>query len=435
MIVTKFGGSSVASANQFKKVKEIVTSDFKRQIVVSSACGKRHSDDYKLTDLLYLMHAHLQYSVNCDHLFEVIKERFLEIKRELKVDLDIESELVIFFHNLTKETSIDYLVSRGEYFTAKLLAAYLDYDFYDAKDLIFFDYDKSIDFTSSTVAIKAALAKSQRLVVPGFYGSFKDGKIKVMERGGSDITGSILARCLKAEIYENWTDVSGILMADPRVVKNPKGIKTITYNELRELSFMGASVIHEDAIEPLKEVGIPIVIKNTNQPLNSGTRIVEKVSEEVEDNIVTGISGKKNYSVFTIYAHDASNKVGLLRKVLDVFENYEIPIQHVPVSIDTFSLVVPTAKVENKVYEIISKIKAKIDIVNIKVEDGLSLVAIVGRNLANHVGASGSLFQTLGENGINIKMISQGSDEINIIIGVKNKDFDKAIRAIYSTFS
>ena len=278
MIVCKFGGSSVASTNQFKKVKDIVSSDFKRQVVVSSACGKRYKDDYKLTDLLYLMHAHLQYSVNSSHLFEIVKERFVEIKRELKVEYDIEKELLEFYSALNKETSVDYLVSRGEYFTSKLLAAYLSYEFYDAKDLIFFDYDKSIDYEKTTTAVKAALAKSQRIVVPGFYGSYRDGSIKVMERGGSDITGSILARCLKAESYENWTEVSGILMADPRVVDNPKEITEITYNELRELTFMGASVIHEDAIEPLKEVGIPIVIKNTNRPKDPGTRIVETVT-------------------------------------------------------------------------------------------------------------------------------------------------------------
>ena len=435
MIVAKFGGSSVASANQFKKVKDIIASDDRRQIVVSSAMGRRFSDDNKITDLLYLTHAHLKYSVSFDNVFKLIKSRFVEIKQELGLSVDIESEFDKLYGELDKNINVAYLVSRGEYLTSMLLADYLGFQFVDAKDLIKFNYNGSINYEETETLIRLNVSKYGKMVVPGFYGSMSDGTIKVMSRGGSDITGSILARCINAEAYENWTDVSGILMADPRIIENPKRIEVITYDELRELSYMGASVIHEDAIYPVKDLNIPIFIRNTNDKENPGTKIVEKVTDDTYPGIVTGIAGKKDFTVITVCKHNASNTAGLLKRALDIFYKYNISIEHVPSSIDKFSIVVHTHKVEKLIYEIVAELKKALNVDKVKVEDNLALVAIVGRNLANHIGSSGALFKTLGDNNINIKMISQGSDEINIIVGVDNKDFDAAISCIYETFA
>jgi len=435
MIVSKFGGSSVADSKQFKKVKNIVKSDARRHVVITSAMGKRTGDDYKVTDLLYLTHAHLQYSVSCTHVFNIIKDRFLQLEKDLELDINIEKEFDSLFEELDKNISIDYLVSRGEYLTAKLLASYLGYTFVDAKDIIKFNYDFSINYEATDTLIQAMMQKYKNIVVPGFYGSMGDGTVRVMKRGGSDITGSIIARSLKAIAYENWTDVSGILMANPQIVASPKEIDVITYDELRELSYMGANVIHEDAIYPVKDLNIPIYIKNTNKPEFKGTKIVDKVVGGLNDHIITGVSGKTNFTTITVYRHNASSEVGLLKKALEVFEKYDVSVENVFNSIDNFSIVVDSKVVEKCVYEIISDLRSKLNANSIKVDNDLALVAVVGRNLANHIGASGSIFKTLGENNINIKMISQGSDEINIILGVNTSDFEKTIRVIYDVFS
>ncbi len=431
--ITKFGGSSVANAQQFAKVKAIVEADPARRFVVVSASGRENKKDNKVTDLLYLIEAHLKYSVDHMPLFELIKERFISIKNDLNLSFPIEDELASLEKELNKSINIDYLVSRGEYLTAKLMAEYLGFPFVDAKKLITFRYDGKIDYEATKYRLDAFLKKNDRFVIPGFYGSLPDGTVKVMTRGGSDITGSILARLLDADVYENWTDVSGILMADPRIVKNPKRIHTITYSELRELSYMGASVLHEEAIFPVKEKNIPIHILNTNHPEEGGTIIVEE-DDSKSKQVITGIAGKKNFTVVAIYKNHMSDEVGIIRRALEVFEHYRISIEHIPSGIDSFSIVVNTEDVKDVIYDIVGDIKRACNADSVKVIDGISLIATVGRHMMYRPGISGQLFATLGRNDINIRMIAQGSDEINIVVGVEDKDFEKTIKAIYEEF-
>lgn len=434
MIVAKFGGSSVASAEQFKKVKKIIEQNPNRQVVITSAIGKKDKSDNKITDLLYLVHAHIQYSVSFEMLYGIIYDKFIQVKKELNLNVDIESELENIHRQLKKGISEDYLVSRGEYLTGLLLADYLGYDFVDAKELICFSYSGAIDMEKTEESIQRILKQHPRVVVPGFYGAMPDGVIRVMSRGGSDITGSIMAKALNAEIYENWTDVSGILMADPRIIDHPKWIDVITYSELRELSYMGANVLHEDAIFPVKEVNIPILIKNTNAADDPGTMIVEKVENDDKSKLITGISGKQDYTVFTLYRHNSSNEIGILRKALEVFEKYQVCVEHVPTGIDNFSIVVATSAIERCLYEVAAELKQVCKTDSIKVTGNISLIAVVGRNMASQCGTSGRLFKTLGDNNINIRMIAQGSDEINIIVGIENEDFNRAIQVIYREF-
>ncbi|MEE0830492.1 MAG: aspartate kinase [Longicatena sp.] len=431
--ITKFGGSSVANAQQFAKVKAIIEADPARRFVVVSASGRENKKDNKVTDLLYLIEAHLKYSVDHMPLFELIKERFISIKNDLNLSFPIEDELASLEKELNKSINIDYLVSRGEYLTAKLMAEYLGFPFVDAKKLITFRYDGKIDYEATKYRLEAFLKKNDRFVIPGFYGSLPDGTVKVMTRGGSDITGSILARLLDADVYENWTDVSGILMADPRIVKNPKRIHTITYSELRELSYMGASVLHEEAIFPVKEKNIPIHILNTNHPEEGGTIIVEE-DDSKSKQVITGIAGKKNFTVVAIYKNHMSDEVGIIRRALEVFEHYRISIEHIPSGIDSFSIVVNTEDVKDVIYDIVGDIKRACNADSVKVIDGISLIATVGRHMMYRPGISGQLFATLGRNDINIRMIAQGSDEINIVVGVEDKDFEKTIKAIYEEF-
>lgn len=432
MIVCKFGGSSLADGKQFAKVKAIVQKE-NRHVVVASAAGKRFKEDNKLTDLLYLVHAHLQYGVSYDELFSAIVERLCQIRDELDLKTDIETLLDGLKQELCKGISKDYLVSRGEYFTSLLLAEYLGYYFLDAKEAIVFNYNGTIDFKRSDELIKEAYAAHGSLVIPGFYGGIADGSIRLMKRGGSDITGSIVARALKAEVYENWTDVSGIMMVDPRICPNPKHIARITYAELRELSYMGATVLHEDAVYPVKDAGIPILIRNTNDPSFPGTLISSFFTEQ-KSSLITGIAGKQNFTIITVYRHNASNEVGILKKALATFERFNISVEHVPTGIDNFSFVVSGKEVENCLYELAAELKAVCNADSMKIVDGISLIAIVGRNMANQPGVSGALFKTLGANDINIRMINQGSDEISIIVGIKDEDFEKTIKVLYETF-
>lgn len=433
--ITKFGGSSLADGNQFEKVKHIIEDDTARRFVVVSAAGKRHKEDNKITDLLYLCHAHTMYHVSCDSIFTLIEERFLSIKQELSLTYPIEDDLKEIKQQLNDKISLDYLVSRGEYLTARLMAEYLKYSFVDAKDIICFSYDGNIDFENTKKRCEEFLKQHTNFVIPGFYGAYPDGDIRILSRGGSDITGAILARVMSADMYENWTDVSGILMADPRIVHKPKRIDKITYSELRELSYMGANVLHEDAIFPVKEKNIPINILNTNKPEESGTIIVDTDDESSSNKqIITGIAGKKDFSVVAIYKNHMSNEVGIIKRALEVFEKYQISIEHIPSGIDSFSVVVNSSDIQNNKYDIVADIKKSCGCDMVKIIDQIALIATVGRHMSYRPGISGRLFQVLGENNINIRMIAQGSEEINIIVGVENKDFEKTIAVIYENF-
>lgn len=431
--ITKFGGSSVANAAQFQKVKSIIQSDAGRKFVVVSASGREHKKDNKVTDLLYLIEAHLKYSVDHLSLFALIEERFLSIKNDLGLEYPIEQDLNQLRNNLTKTVSTDYLVSRGEYLTAKLMAEYLEYPFVDAKDIITFHYDGKIDFEATKYRLDNYMKTHDCFVIPGFYGALPDGTVKTMSRGGSDITGSILADILNADMYENWTDVSGILMADPRIVHHPKRIDTITYSELRELSYMGASVLHEEAIFPVKEKNIPIVILNTNHPEEGGTIIVDQDSTDSKQ-MITGIAGKKNFTVIAIYKNHMSDEVGIIRRALEICEIYRVSIEHIPSGIDSFSIVVNSEDVKDIIYDIVGDMKKASNADEIKVIDNIALIATVGRQMMYRPGISGKLFAVLGKHNINIRMIAQGTDEMNIIVGVENKDYEKTVEAIYTNF-
>ena len=431
--ITKFGGSSVANATQFAKVKQIIESDSARRFVVVSASGREHKNDNKVTDLLYLIEAHIKYSVDYHPLFQLIEDRFLTMKRELNLTYPIENDLEELKQRLNKTISTDYLVSRGEYLTAKLMAEYLSFPFLDAKDIIIFRYNGKIDFDATRLRLKEYMQKHDRFVMPGFYGALPDGTIKIMSRGGSDITGSILADILDADMYENWTDVSGILMADPRIVSKPKRIDTITYSELRELSYMGASVLHEEAIFPVKEKNIPINILNTNHPEEGGTIILEK-DDKPSAQLITGIAGKKNFTVIAIYKNHMSDEIGIIRKALEVCESYRISIEHIPSGIDSFSIVVNYEDVKDVIYDMVGEMKKACHADDIKIIDNIALIATVGRQMMYKPGISGKLFAVLGQNNINIRMIAQGTDEMNIIVGVENEDYEKTVKTIYESF-
>ena len=432
--ITKFGGSSCASAEQFRKVKAIIEADPSRRFVVISAAGRKNPKDNKITDLLYLCRAHVDYHVDYRPIFEIIRGRFLEIKHELGLNTPIEDELDAFAAKVP-DLSVDELVSRGEYFTSRLMADFLGFPFVDAVDVVAMEFDGTFNFDKTTENLKKVLEKHDRFVMPGFYGRTPDGAVKVMTRGGSDISGSILARCLRADLYENWTDVSGFLMADPRIVKDPKNIERITYAELRELSYMGASVLHEDAIFPIREYNIPIHVLNTNRPQDPGTLVLDKIDDEVDGPLITGIAGKKGFLSIEVVKRNMSNMVGIVSGALDVLRKYEVSIEHLPSGIDSFNIVLAKKDVEHNLYEILADIKERIAPDSIRVTEPLALIAIVGRNMNARAGSSGKLFTALGNAGVNIRMISQGSSEIDIIVGVANADFDKAVRALYQSFA
>ena len=435
--VTKFGGSSMADAGQYRKVRDIILSDPTRKVVVVSAAGKRFKEDHKLTDLLYLCHAHTQYGVDCTPIFNMITSRYLEIRDELELNLDLESEFAILKARLDKKrVTQDELVSRGEYFSAKLMAAYLGYNFVDAADWIKFNMDGSVNTEESYEAFRDAAA-GQGVVTPGFYGSMPGGHIKTFSRGGSDITGAYAAAALNADVYENWTDVSGILMADPRIVDDPMTIPQVTYDELRELSYSGAQVLHEGTIFPVREKGIPVNIRNTNAPDHPGTIIQEEFekNELVEDRFITGISGKKDFSIVHLSKRGLSNEVGLLRRILTIYERHNVSVVYVPNGIDSVSVVVETEHIEPVLYTILAEIQQEIQPDTLTVIDELAVVTAVGRHMANTPGISGKLFGALGKAGINIRFITQSPDELNIIFGVENKDFKESIRVLYNKFA
>ena len=428
--VVKFGGSSVANAEQFNKVKNIIDSDDKRRVVVVSAPGKRFSGDSKITDMLYLLSYHIKYNVDSTAIFNQIVERYEEIKRELDISINLEREFDIIKENIKKGASEDYLVSRGEFLCAKLMASYLGYEFVDASEVIYFKYDGSIDNEKTIEAVNSKFSACKKMVVPGFYGAYPTGDIKLFSRGGSDITGSVLAMALKVDEYENWTDVSGLLMADPRIVKNPKSIAEITYDELRELSYMGASVLHEETIFPVKELNIPIHILNTNAPNDKGTIICR--DSQMTSNVITGVSGKRNFAAFTIVKAMSANKLAVIRDTLNVLEKFKVVVEHIPTSIDSFNVIVESKTIEKSVYDIIAEIKKIKGVISVDVDNDIALVAVVGRNMVLKPGISGKIFSLFGKNNINIKTIAQGTQEINIIVGVSNQDFEKAINTIYN---
>lgn len=427
--VVKFGGSSLADSNQFKKVKTIIEADSSRSIVVVSALGKRNKQDHKITDLLYLTGAHLKYGVDVDQVFNIVKERYFEVKNDLDLDVYLEQEFKQIEDKFSKNIDEEYLVSRGEYLAAKLMASFLGYTFVDAKDLIFFDYDGKINENKTYEALQLILKATKKIVVPGFYGAYPDGKIHLLSRGGSDVTGSILAKASSANIYENWTDVSGFLVTDPRIVSDPKQIKEISYEELRELSYMGANVLHEDTIFPVQELDIPINVKNTNCPLDPGTIITSNPSDKSQ--IITGIAGKKDYVSITILKKQKTPKLTVIKQVLDVLVKYNVNVEHMPSSIDSFSLIVSSNDISKRLYEVVAEIKALSEVTDVIVEQGIALVAVVGRNMALKPGMSAKLFSIFGKNDINIKVIAQASQELSIIVGVENSQFERAIKAIY----
>lgn len=434
--VLKFGGSSMADAGQLAKVRSIVEADPSRRVVVVSAAGKRFKDDHKITDLLYLCHAHVQYGVSCDGIWQMIVDRYIGIRDELGLKTDLEPEFAELRRRLdAKQLSQDELVSRGEYFSARLMADYLGFDFVDASMWLHFNLDGTVDQEKSYEALARA-AGGRRVVIPGFYGVMPDGAIKTFSRGGSDITGALAAAALDADVYENWTDVSGFLMADPKIVKDPQPIEQITYAELRELSYIGAQVLHEGTIFPVREKNIPVNIRNTNQPDHPGTMIRESFEEKelVDDRFITGIAGRKNYSVITIGKTGMSNEVGTVRRMLELLEKYNLSVEYIPSGIDCVSLVVASDKVSPCLYQLMGDLQKEIRPDSIHVTENVAIVAAVGRKMAFKPGISGKIFATLGENHINIRMITQGPEELNIIVGVDGKDFENAIRVLYNSF-
>ena len=435
MKVVKFGGSSMADAGQYQKIRDILLADPERRVVIVSAAGKRFKDDHKITDLLYLCYAHTQYGVDCSGVFEMIASRYLQIRDDLKIDLDLESEFAELKERIDAKTvTQDELASRGEYFSAKLMAAYLGFQFIDAADWVKFRFDGTVDTEATYEALKSQVY-GLGVVIPGFYGLMPDGKIKTFTRGGSDITGALAAAALDADVYENWTDVSGILMADPRIVENPLTIPEVTYDELRELSYSGAQVLHEGTIFPVREKNIPLNIKNTNDPDDPGTMIRERFDQDsMNQRFITGITGKKDFTIIALTKRGMSSQVGVLRKVLTVLERHNISVDYVPNGIDNVSVVVPTEAVASSIYTILGELQKEVEPDTLDVHDQIAVVAAVGRKMAFRPGISGKIFATLGEAGINIRMINQGPDELNIIVGVDNRDFAAAIRVLYNSF-
>ncbi len=431
--VVKFGGSSLASAEQFQKVGKIIRQEEARRYVVPSAPGKRFPKDAKVTDMLYsCYHLAIQEKKFEAELAE-IKARFQEIIDGLKLDLSLEGEFKIIRENFSKKIGRDYAASRGEYLNGIIMANYLGYEFIDAAEVIFFDENGNFDGAKTQSILSERLSHTEKAVIPGFYGMAADGRIKTFSRGGSDVTGSIVAKAVHADMYENWTDVSGFLIADPGVVKNPKAIDVITYRELRELSYMGASVLHEDAIFPVRKEGIPINIRNTNVPEDKGTLIVEATCRKPRF-VITGIAGKKDFASITIEKAMMNAEVGFCMRVLDVFAQNNISIEHMPSGIDTMTILVHQDEFEEKEQKVLAGIHRAVEPDFVEMESDLALIAVVGRGMKSTRGTSGRIFSALAHANVNVRMIDQGSSELNIIIGVRNHDFNNAIKAIYDIF-
>ena len=431
--IVKFGGSSLANAEQFQKVGEIIRSDESRRYVVPSAPGKRFDGDTKVTDLLYKCYNTAVEGEDFIPILQEIKGRYYEIIRGLNLDLSLEDEFAQIEADFKAQAGTDYAASRGEFLNGKVMAAYLGYEFVDAADVIRFDKNGNLDAEKTDRLLSKKLAKCEHAVIPGFYGAGEDGKVKTFSRGGSDVTGSIVAKAIHADLYENWTDVSGFLVADPRIIKDPEVIETITYKELRELAYMGASVLHEDAIFPVRKEGIPINIRNTNRPDDKGTLIVAPTCRKPRHTI-TGIAGKKGFCSINIEKAMMNSEVGFGRKVLSVFEKYGINFEHMPSGIDTMTVFVHQSEFEAYEQSVVAGIHRVAEPDTIELESDLALIAVVGRGMRSNRGTAGRIFSALAHARVNVKMIDQGSSEWNIIIGVKNADFETAIKAIYDIF-
>ena len=432
--VVKFGGSSLADSAQFKKVGDIIRADDSRVYVVDSAPGKRFDKDKKVTDMLYSCYAMAKKDVDFSQALQEIKERYDEIIDGLELrGFSLDQEFVTIAKNFKARAGKDYAASRGEYLNGLIMARYLGYDFIDPAEVIFFDESGHFDAEKTNKVLSERLSKTPKAVIPGFYGVAYDGKIKTFSRGGSDITGSIVARACRADVYENWTDVSGFMVADPRIIKSPARIETITYRELRELSYMGASVLHEESIFPVRREGIPINIRNTNQPEDDGTWIVESTCQK-PSYVVTGIAGKRGFCTVLINKEMMNAEIGFCRKVLQAFEENEISIEHMPSGIDTMTVVVHEDEFLHKEQRVVSAIHRLASPDSIEIESDLALIAVVGRGMRSTRGTAGRIFSALAHAHVNVRMIDQGSSELNIIIGVENDDFATAVKAIYDIF-
>ena len=431
--VVKFGGSSLANAEQFRKVGDIIRSEEGRRYVVPSAPGKRFSGDTKVTDLLYACYDRAAQGKEFGGIFQEIKERYYEIIRGLDLKLSLEEEFAQIEADFRAQAGTDYAASRGEFLNGKIMAAYLGYEFVDAASVIRFDKNGNFDGEKTDRLLGKRLSKCERAVIPGFYGAKEDGTVQTFSRGGSDVTGSLVARAVHADIYENWTDVSGFLVTDPRIVENPAVIETITYRELRELSYMGATVLHEEAIFPVRKEGIPINIRNTNRPQDKGTFIVESTCRKPRY-VITGIAGKKGFCSINIEKSMMNSEVGFGRKILQVFEDQGINFEHVPSGIDTMTVYVHQDEFEEKEQQVIAGIHRAVQPDFVEMESDLALIAVVGRGMKSQRGTAGRVFAALAHAHVNVKMIDQGSSELNIIVGVENRDFETAVKAIYDIF-
>ncbi len=434
VIVTKFGGSSLADAGQFQKVKNILLADERRRFVVPSAPGKREEDDEKVTDMLYACHDRAALGENVEAVFDRLRGRFLGISQALGLSLDMNAELDKVFFALQNGQTRDFAASRGEFLSGMMLANYLGWEFIDAAEVICFDNQGVFDQERTQELLSRRLAGVERAVIPGFYGSLPNGKVKTFSRGGSDISGAIVAKAAAAELYENWTDVPGFLMADPRIVKRPKEISVITYRELRELAYMGATVLHDEAIFPVRAAGIPINIRNTNDPSAPGTMILRADESHVRG-AITAIAGRKGFTAIAIEKNMMNAELGFGRRVLGALEECGVSFEHLPTGIDTMTVLCADANLSGKIEQVIEKIRRSCKPDHIEVISGLSLIATVGRGMVRYPGTASRLFAALADAGINIRMIDQGSSEINIITAVESADFERAVNAIYAAFT
>jgi aspartate kinase len=439
--VCKFGGTSLADASQMGKVRAIVQSDAERRYVVPSAPGKRSPDDQKITDLLYLCHEHARQGIAFDEVFALISDRYCQIISDLGLKLDLSPRLEQARKDIAAGASADYAASRGEYLNGPIIAALLDREFIDAAELIFFDEHGRFDAGKTQRTLAARLGEVEAAVIPGFYGSMPDGSIKTFSRGGSDVTGALVACGVGADVYENWTDVDGLLMADPRIVDNPKHIESLTYRELRELAYMGATVLHDEAIFPVRDANIPVNIRNTNAPDQPGTMIIANTESDTESDSlmqthgITGIAGRKDFTVIAIEKALMNAEIGWARRVLSVLENHQVSFEHIPSGIDTMSLVIAARHLDGKLDDVLNDLRVECRPDRLAVYTDMAVIATVGRGMAHTPGMSAKLFGALGEAQVNVRMIDQGSSEINIIIGVESEDFEKAVCAIYQAFS
>lgn len=433
--VVKFGGTSMADAKSIRQVAEIIKQDKERRYVVVSAPGKRFSQDHKVTDMLYACYHDMQINGECKATFDKIRERFKGIVKDLGLGLDIDSYLDKVEKEMLKYNSAEFCASRGEYLSAVITAEVLGYEFIDAKDVMIFDANGDFDSESTNEKVKSVLENVERAVVPGFYGGDSEGIVHTFSRGGSDVSGAVIARAVGASLYENWTDVNGFMSADPRIVDNPKPIETLSYKELRELAYMGANVLHPESIFPVRVSKIPINIRNTFCPTAEGTMIVAELDEkELSKRVITGIAGKKGYSIIYIEKSMMNSELGFVRKVLAVLEYYNISIEHLPTGIDTMSIVIPDNELAGKEDVVIERIKKVVDPDHIEIKSGISLIATVGHGMSYKPGSASTLVGALAKEKINIRMIDQGSSEMNIIVGIATSDYERAIKAIYAAF-